>query len=79
MKIKVQYFNLFGSKRVARMMEEDKLPHNKQTWADFDSLFDLAKRYDVTLRTTNEGVGTIWLTRVFLAQQTTFLPGPSDE
>jgi len=73
MQIKVQYFNLFGSKIVARMMEEDGLPHNKPTTTTMESLFELTKRYDVTLRTRDN------ITRVFLAQQTTFLPGPSDE
>jgi hypothetical protein len=68
----IEPVNLFGSKKVARMMEEDGLPHNKPTTTTLESLFELTKRYDVTLRTRD-------ITRVFLAQQTTFLPGPSDE
>lgn len=73
MQIKVQYFNLFGSRTMAKMMEQDGLPHNTPTTTTLDALFELTKRYDVTLRTRDS------ITRVFLAQQTTYLPGPSDE
>jgi hypothetical protein len=61
--------NLFGEESIVKMMEQDGLVHFKQTKLTPERLFELSKRYDVTVRTRDN------VTRVFLAEQATFLPG----
>jgi hypothetical protein len=72
MDIEVIFLNLFGKKSVAQMMEQDGLTHFPMK-VTAERLFELSKRYDVTIRTSNN------TTRVFLAEQATFLPGDYSE
>ena len=65
--------NLFGEESIVKMMEQDGLAHNKATKLTPERLFELSKRYDVTIRTNGK------LTRVFIAEQATFLPGDYSE
>jgi len=61
--------NLFGKEIIVEMMKQDGLNHNKATKLTTEKLYQMSKRYDVTIRTSDG------LTRVFLAPQTTYLPG----
>lgn len=69
MEFEATILNLFGKRSIALMMEQDGLAHNRPVKLTPQRLFDLSNRYDVTVRTRSGA------TRVFLAEQTTFLPG----
>ena len=69
MEFDAHILNLFGDETVAQMMERDGLSHNVTVKLTAAKLHELSSRYDVTIRTRSG------LTRVFLALQSTFLPG----
>ncbi len=61
-------FNFSGNSNVAKMMQEDNLPHNNRIKLSQDRLFELSNKYDITVCVRNK------TTYLFLSEQTEFLP-----
>lgn len=70
---RVQFFNLYSQPAVFEKMKIDNIIPNGYKIITLKYLEELSTRYDVTIRTRHGQMS------VFLAEQTTFLPGSTNE